>query len=39
MIQEQGETALMWAVSINNIDAVRMLIEKGADINIQNKIY
>ncbi|MDD4409571.1 MAG: DKNYY domain-containing protein [Candidatus Pacebacteria bacterium] len=31
-----GETALMWAVKNNKIDIVKILIKNGADINLKN---
>jgi ankyrin repeat protein len=34
----QGQTALMWAASENNADAVKMLVELGADKNAKSKL-
>ena len=33
---EEGNTALMLAVAVTEVDAVKLLIEKGADINLKN---
>ena len=37
MIQD-GYTALMYASENSNIDIVKLLLQAGADINIQNKV-
>ena len=29
-----GETALIWAAAENHADAVRVLVERGADVNV-----
>ena len=34
---ENGDTALMYAVQNNNIELVRLLLENGADVNIENE--
>ena len=34
---DNGFTALMWAVLINNIDIIRQLLQAGADVHIQDK--
>ena len=35
---DDGYTALMWAVCINNIDIIHQLLQAGADVHIQGKI-
>ena len=34
---ERGQTALMWAIAENHIDAARALVAKGADFRIRSK--
>ena len=34
---DDGDTALMWAVLINNIDIIHQLLQAGADVHIQDK--
>ena len=34
---DNGDTALMWAVSINDIDIIHQLLQAGADVHIQAK--
>ncbi|XP_064595895.1 ankyrin-3-like [Liolophura sinensis] len=34
---QEGETAVHWAVRKNNVDIVRQIVDLGGDINIQNK--
>ena len=34
---DDGNTALMWAVGINNIDIIHQLLQAGADVHIQAK--
>lgn len=31
-----GSTALSWAVGLGRVDAVKLLLEKGADVNVRN---
>jgi ankyrin repeat protein len=34
---KRGDTPLMWAAALNNSDAVKMLIDLGADLNIRDR--
>ena len=34
---DDGVTALMWAVGVNNIDIIHQLLQAGADVHIQGK--
>ena len=34
---DKGWVPLLWAIYWNNIDIVKLLIEYGADVNVQNK--
>lgn len=38
MIVQDSRTALMLAASNGNLDLVKILVEKGADVNIQDKV-
>ena len=37
-LQEAGRTALMFAAEDGNMEAVKMLISTGADVNIRDKV-
>ena len=38
LIVQDNRTALMFAASNGNVDLVKVLMEKGADVNIQDKV-
>ncbi len=37
-ITQGGETALMWASMNGHLEVAKLLIESGADVNIQNGV-
>ena len=37
-LQEAGRTALMFAAEDGNMEAVKLLISAGADVNIKDKV-
>ena len=37
-LQEAGRTALMFAAEDGNMEAVKLLISAGADVNIRDKV-
>jgi hypothetical protein len=34
----RGQTALMWAITENHPDVVKLLLSRGADVNAQTKV-
>lgn len=38
LVLQDNRTALMFAASNGNVDVLKILIERGADVNIQDKV-
>lgn len=39
IFKQFGESALIVAASHDNVDVIRLLLEAGANINLQTKVY
>ena len=38
LVLQDNRTALMFAASNGNVDMLKLLMERGADVNIQDKV-